>query len=91
VTYETPLEWPPWTRENVEYLRQEWARADQMLSLAEKVTEWLKQAPRRMATVITLMNRATVKAEYPPAWSGEMAQPRSEGARGQENVEVERT
>jgi hypothetical protein len=90
VTYETPLEWPPWTRENVEYLRQEWASADQMLSQAEKVTEWLKQAPRRMASVITLMNRATVDHEYPPAWFGEMAQPRSEDTREHDNVEVER-
>jgi len=66
VTYETPFEWPPWTRGNVEYLRQEWARADQLLSQAEKVTEWLKEVPRRMASVITLMNKATVDVAWPP-------------------------
>ncbi len=63
VTYETSFEWPPWTRENVEYLRQEWARADRMLSRAQEVMEWIKEKPRRMATVITLMNKATLVAE----------------------------
>ena len=74
LTCETPLEWPPWTRENVEYLRREWARADRMLSQAEKVTEWLKEAPRRMVTVITLINQATVDVARNPTWSGEATQ-----------------
>lgn len=89
VTYETSFEWPPWTLENVEYLRQEWARADQMLSQAEKVREWLKEHPRRMATVITLMNRATVDAQYPPARSGEMTPSGDEDTHDHDNDEVE--
>jgi len=78
LTYETPLEWPPWTLENVEYLRQEWTGADRMLSQVQEIMEWLKERPGRMATVITLMNRATVDNQYPPAWSGGVAQPGSE-------------
>ena len=42
------------------------ARADQRLAQAEKVTEWLKEIPRRMASVMTLINEATVQVAWPP-------------------------
>ncbi len=63
LTHETQIEWPPWTQENIEFLHSEWMKADEMLSQEQEVMRWLKESPRRMATVITLMNRATVDVE----------------------------
>lgn len=58
VTYEMlgKSELPDWSQQNVDYLTEEWRKAQSLLKRANAVHDWLNKDPRRVARLIALYN-----------------------------------